>query len=360
MRKAALRSAFALAAAVLVAVAVPAAYLGDRALAPAGSDAGPRGLPDRWYATSLALPTVRTWPMVEASLLLTNYDMTRYVVVSADGTRYARIPGKTVMNATLSPDGRRVAWVEWISSDDHEGGRNQAILHDLRLSDGSERTQVMTPQTLLLNAIRYVGDDVHLGFGANGKYAERVATFDDRGTLTPAGVTGPAVDAARGDIRNPDGSLYAQVSAERVRIDSTPLDNAPKGVGVHNSWPLPAGTRSAFPLAWTRLGLVLRLEAQGGATRDLFSIAVLDWESGRLETISTTDTAWSPVSAASGLVRTGGTVQAAPPVSPRWHTDVALWVWRQNRIALVTAVTVLLGAGPAIGFVVRRRRAETD
>ena len=105
--------AAAAAAVVLLAVALaPSVRLS--APQPAAPPAGPGALPERLYVAPEWTPSVTAAPIPRAAYLVDVRNPRgsgpgRELLVGADGGTYRRLPGPTSA-ATLSPDGRRVAW----------------------------------------------------------------------------------------------------------------------------------------------------------------------------------------------------------------------------------------------------------
>ena len=140
------RAASLVAAAVLVVLAGAALLAAGPGLVHRSAPAsGPAGLPERWWTPPEWTPSVVGRPIEAASLLLDTTVVATgdagvdgglvrgFVVVSADGTAYRRIPAPDGAAVFLSPTGRHVAWLTGAP------GRSSSVVV-LELGTGRSRT----------------------------------------------------------------------------------------------------------------------------------------------------------------------------------------------------------------------------
>ncbi|MFI7586296.1 hypothetical protein ACIB24_04410 [Spongisporangium articulatum] len=305
-----LGTALMLTAAAVLAALVTLPIFATLSVAPASD--GRSGLPDRWYYAPVSAPTVRTWHMPAASMVLRGPDRTQWTLVSADTTRYARLPGRDVQQVALSDDGRKVAWVA------RDGDR--LTLTELTLADGKSRSQrVILSTGAGIVALAFDGDAVRLfGEQKNGADFERTATFDgDRLAVTETGV---GVRRASGEVVDPGGTRSARAQGVDGRfyvgtelLQSTALRKPGRA--------LPKEVTAVDLLAWAPGGIVMRLDYTSSSERRS-SVALMNPDTGELHAVSRPGEGTStPVTVAPDVVGAGQPVKAAPPAFPRWNAD---------------------------------------
>jgi len=386
----------AAAAVLLVAVLLP--WIPRLLAQPAAPPLGPTGVPARYYTPPVWTPDVLRAPIRAAGLVLQTpladgrgRVSPGFVLVSADGTQYRRLPGDgadRAVGAALSQDGRWVAW--WAKGQDPAKARPPFVIHVLRLDDGARRDVALPGGFTVFTAVwgqdagtlyvtggvpdfsggRSAAWTVDVARGVAASNPASVVAVGPDGTaygppyidpsagVRPLWVSRQPEDEPLGDLSvdlaiSPDGSRWAKASnAVPPPIDTPPGVHLVATDGSVHVWPLLPPPRSMVEVVgWGPRGVLLS-EMPVGDVRpgDRTRLLWLDVGTGRVTTASTGPAADGtgrlavPVAVATDLVRSGRTVPGAAPSWPWWQPE-------RLRHAASTHIALVGGAAASVAAI---------
>ena len=403
-------------AAVLLLVAV-APTSGLRRGTPVSPAGGPGALPVRLFTPPAWTPLVTEAPVERAAYVLATAHARRGpfsrgtapVVVSADGGAYRVLPWREGDHGlSLSPDGRRVAWVRGAAG----GPDTPTRVVVLTLATGElvaqpDSAQVPTVaegtswstdgRSVLVWGADYVSSDPNGPGGKANGYLLDASTL--RVLSMREGLSGPALldgtrvvrmDAVRnattvsqidGDVPivlSPDGGRVAASVQRGVGpgdgSGQSPEDAMPRlvvaNVGGRTVLDLPlADGAFAQALGWSGQGLAVAV--YGAAWRDIRPrVALVDPATGRetqtltlLPVVSDPDVAVDldpQVVAVAADVLAGGRTAATPPPRWDWWSGEHLRWWLSAPLAVALELGLGLAAVLLVRLAVRRARADRD
>jgi hypothetical protein len=339
-RTAAMASAAAIAAVVvMIAILLPGGVFRATSADPATPSEVPIGLPDRVYYSPPWTPPVTRHPMSAASMVLGAYlavdegVFLAPLLVSADGTRYARLPWSRYDSmVALSATGRDVAWLS--QADDQGNGPDRSVVHRIHLADGQQRDTELPPgeklHRLLWERDRLLAVGEKSSTGANLAYVVAAGS----GGLTPVAPPAAALEevplSSNDGMIDPDPDLIispfvvrepgSKRTADLIHVAGSPPTVAilvTGGTATDKRLPITGADpiTDAQVLGWADGGIVVRVHSRDTTYgHRSISLRIFNPETGTSRIVTRGGQARAfPLAVATDVVAAGKTVRAAEP-----------------------------------------------